>query len=155
MSSTAETARGQLVRTIAEQHALEPGALLPVLHEVMDELGHLTRDDLEAVAGSLNLSVAEVHGVVSFYKDFRTTPPADHTIALCRAEACQAVGGQSLFEETAARAESLGPTSAVVEVEEVFCFGNCALGPAGMVDGRLYGRLTSRRIDELTQEWRR
>ncbi len=78
--------------------------------------------------------------MVSFYHDFRTTPPAQHTIALCRAEACQSVGAQALYDETKSRATS-GALHDSVEVNEVFCLGNCALGPAGMIDGRLYGAL--------------
>ena len=99
---------------------------MPVLHEVVEELGHVAREDVEAIADVLNLSVAEVHGVVSFYHDFRTEPPAAHTVALCRGEACQSVGAEALYAETRARAGSLG---ADVEVDEVFCLGNCALGP--------------------------
>jgi formate dehydrogenase subunit gamma len=99
----------------------------------------------------LNLSVAEVHGVVSFYHDFRTEPPAAHTVALCRGEACQSVGAEALYDDTRARADSLGRD---VEVAEVFCLGNCALGPSGTVDGRLHGRLSAQRLDTLTEGWR-
>jgi formate dehydrogenase subunit gamma len=124
---------------------------MPVLHAVMDELGHIAREDVETIADVLNLSVAEVHGVVSFYHDFRTTPPAEHAIALCRGEACQSVGAEALFEETRARAKSLAPD---VEVTEVFCLGNCALGPSGTLDGRLHGRLSAEQLDALTEGWR-
>ena len=78
------TDRVALVRAIATQHLSERGALMPVLHDVVEELGHIAREDVEAIADVLNLSVAEVHGVVTFYKDFRTEPPAAHTVALCR-----------------------------------------------------------------------
>ena len=71
---------------------------MPVLHEVMEELGHVAREDVETIADVLNLSVAEVHGVVSFYHDFRTEPPAAHTVALCRGEACQSVGAEALYD---------------------------------------------------------
>ena len=81
---------------------------MPVLHEVMDELGHIAREDVQVIADVLNLSVAEVHGVVSFYHDFRTEPPAAHRVALCRGEACQSVGAEELYAETAARARRLG-----------------------------------------------
>jgi formate dehydrogenase subunit gamma len=124
---------------------------MPVLHAVMDELGHIAREDVETIADVLNLSVAEVHGVVSFYHDFRTTPPAEHAIALCRGEACQSVGAEALFKDTRARASSL---AADVEVSEVFCLGNCALGPSGTLDGRLHGRLSPERLDALTEGWR-
>ncbi len=151
MTTASATDRVALVRAIAEQHRAERGALMPVLHEVVTELGHIAREDVEAVADVLNLSVAEVHGVVSFYKDFRTQPPAAHVVALCRGEACQSVGAETLYAETRGRASELGPD---VEVDEVFCLGNCALGPSGMLDGRLHGRLSHERLDTLTEGWR-
>ena len=151
MTTAAATERVALVRAIAQQHLAERGALMPVLHDVVEELGHVAREDVEAIAEVLNLSVAEVHGVVSFYHDFRTEPPAAHRVALCRGEACQSVGAEALYAETHARAANLGDD---VEVGEVFCLGNCALGPSGTVDGRLHGRLTSDLIDALTEGWR-
>jgi formate dehydrogenase subunit gamma len=151
MTTASATDRVALVRAIAQQHLSERGALMPVLHEVVEELGHIAREDIEAIADVLNLSVAEVHGVVSFYHDFRTEPAAAHRVALCRGEACQSVGGQELYAETKGRAGQLG---ADVEVGEVFCLGNCALGPSGTVDGRLHGRLSAELIDALTVGWR-
>jgi formate dehydrogenase subunit gamma len=151
MTTASTTDRVALVRAIAAQHLSDRGALMPVLHEVMGELGHIAREDVEAVADVLNLSVAEVHGVVSFYADFRTEPPAAHSIALCRGEACQSVGAESLYADTRARSAGLGEG---VEVAEVFCLGNCALGPSGTVDGRLHGRLSTARLDALTEGWR-
>jgi formate dehydrogenase subunit gamma len=151
MATTPATDRVALVRAIASQHAAERGALMPVLHDVMDELGHIAREDVEAIADVLNLSVADVHGVVTFYKDFRITPPPAHTVALCRGEACQSVGAEALYADTRARAGALGDD---VEVDEVFCFGNCALGPSGTLDGRLHGRLSPERLDTLTAGWR-
>jgi formate dehydrogenase subunit gamma len=151
MTTAPATDRAALVRAIASHHLADRGPLMPVLHDVMEELGHVSRADVEAIADVLNLSVAEVHGVVSFYQDFRTEPPAAHAVALCRGEACQSVGGEALHDATRARAGSLG---ADVEVTEVFCLGNCALGPSGTLDGRLHGRLSSERLDSLTLEWR-
>lgn len=151
MATTSVTPRAVLVRAIAAQHAADRGALMPALHDVMDGFGHIAREDVEAIADVLNLSVADVHGVVSFYKDFRTTPPPTHTVKLCRAEACQAVGAEALLADTRARAGELGGD---VEVDEVFCFGNCVLGPSGTIDGRLHGRLSAERIDALTEGWR-
>jgi len=127
---------------------------MPVLHAVMEDLGYIARGDVEAIADVLNLSVAEVHGTVSFYHDFRTEPPAAHMVALCRGEACQSVGAEDLYAETRARAGTLGAGADDVEVGEVFCLGNCALGPSGMVDGRLHGRLSGERLDALTEGWR-
>jgi formate dehydrogenase subunit gamma len=151
MTTAPATDRVALVRAIATQHLAERGALMPVLHDVQGELGHIAREDIETIADVLNLSVAEVHGVVSFYHDFRTEPPAAHTVALCRGEACQSVGAEDLYAETRSRAGSLGTD---VEVREVFCLGNCALGPSGTVDGRLLGRLSRERLDALTEGWR-
>jgi formate dehydrogenase subunit gamma len=143
--------RAAAVRAIAGGHLDERGPLLPILHEVVDRLGWVADEDVPVIADVLNLSRADVHGVVSFYADFRTTAPADHRIALCRAEACQAVGAQGLYATTR---EHFGDAEDV-EVDEVFCLGNCALGPSGTIDGRLHGRLSSARIVELTQEWAR
>jgi len=151
MTTAPTTDRAALVRAIASHHSGERGPLMPVLHAVMEELGHISRDDIEGVADVLNLSVAEVHGVVSFYHDFRTEPPPTHRVALCRGEACQSVGAEALYADTRARAGSLGED---VEVSPVFCLGNCALGPSGMVDGRLHGRLSRERLDALTEGWR-
>ena len=150
MPTDSLSAHAQRARTIAEQHLDERGPLMPVLHELMEEFGHISREDVATVADVLNLSVAEVHGVVSFYHDFRTSPATSHTIALCRGEACQAVGGEQVFVSAVAAHEA----RADVEVREVFCLGNCALGPSGMLDGRLHGRLDDHRIAALTGEWR-
>ncbi len=149
MSAQIDTGtRADMVRAIAQGQTEERGPLLPILHAVQDELGHIDAADVPVIAHVLNLSVAEVHGVVSFYKDFRTSPPPAHTVHVCRAEACQAVGGQALFDQAQAAIESDR-----VEVEGIFCFGNCALGPTAMLDGKLYGRLTDERLTALTKEW--
>src|SRR3954464_14059332 len=108
MSEATLTERAQLVRAIALQHLTQRGPLMPVLHEVMEEFGHVTQEDVVAIADVLNLSVAEVHGVVSFYADFRTEPPAAHTVALCRGEACQSVGSQALYDATRSHSADLG-----------------------------------------------
>lgn len=140
--------RERLVRAIAEQHRDERGPLMPVLHEVNDDLGHIDPEDVPVIADVLNLSRAEVHGVVSFYHDFRTEAAPEHRVQLCRAEACQAVGAQQLWDDTTSR--GLGEQ---VRIEQVFCLGNCALGPSGMLDGRLHGRLSSDRLATLTAGW--
>ncbi len=144
--------RSALVRAVAEHHRDQRGPLLPVLHEVLAEFGYVDAADVPVIADVLNLSAAEVHGVVSFYHDVRTTPPPTHVVALCRAEACQAVGAESLYAAAQERAASgeMGDT----EVQQVFCLGNCALGPSGTVDGRLLGRLDAARLTELTAGWR-
>jgi formate dehydrogenase subunit gamma len=114
-----------------------PGALLPILHEVQGALGYVPKDAVPLIAHALNLSRAEVHGVISFYHYFRTTKPGRHVVQLCRAEACQAVGAAQL-EKHARRSLGVdfhGTTAdGAVTLEPVYCLGNCALGPCG--DGR-------------------
>lgn len=129
-----------------------PGALLPILHALQAEFGSVPEDAIPLVADALNLSRAEVVGVVHFYHDFRTTPGGRHLVQVCRAEACQSVGSDAL----AAHAETrlgvpMGETTehGAVTLRAVYCLGNCALGPAVMVDGRLCGRVTSERFDAL------
>jgi formate dehydrogenase subunit gamma len=147
----ADPGRAASVRVIAEELRGVRGPLLPVLHEVVATLGFVHEDDVPVIAEVLNLSRADVHGVVTFYHDFRRTPPADHRISLCRGEACQARGA----EETYALASGRWAGSPDVEVGEVFCLGNCALGPSGTVDGTLHGRLSPQRLASLTNEWPR
>ena len=117
------------------------GALLPVLHALMGGFGYIDDAAIPLIAGELNLSKAEVHGVVSFYHDFRRTPPTQHRVQLCRAEACQAMGCRDVAANVKNR---LG---ADVSVEDVYCLGNCALGPAAMVNGQLLGRVTPQTIE--------
>jgi formate dehydrogenase subunit gamma len=131
----------------ARQH--ERGPLLEVLNDVMDARGYVSDDDVRDVADVLNLSVAEVHGVVSFYTDLRRTPPPAHTVRVCRAEACQSVGAEALHREVGAALAGRDD----VEVHEVFCFGNCALGPSVEVDGRLRGRMTAARVLAEAEGW--
>ena len=118
-----------------------PGGLMPALHALQHEFGYIDHEAIPVLADVFNQSVAEVHGVISFYKDFRTTKPSGPIVQVCRAEACQARGGNGLL----AAATQLA-TGVAVEVEEVFCLGNCALGPAVAVDGHLYGRVDEARI---------
>jgi formate dehydrogenase subunit gamma len=147
----ADAARAAEVRAITESSRSLRGPLLPILHTVVERFGYVSDDDIPVIADVLNLSRADVHGVVSFYHDFRRTPAPSHTVTLCRAEACQSVGAGALYAATAERfSEDSG-----VEVGEVFCLGNCALGPAGMIDGRLHGRLSSDRIEALGEGWTR
>lgn len=141
--------RVETVRSIALGLSQERGPLLPILHAVQHDLGYIDPADVPVIASALNLSIAEVHGVVSFYKDFRTTPAPAHLVQVCRAEACQSVGGQAVFDA----AEKTFEGRADVEVEEIFCFGNCALGPTVSIDGRLRGRVTEKRLAALVQEF--
>jgi formate dehydrogenase subunit gamma len=148
-----DAGRADIVRAIATARMADRGALMPILHDVMEKFGWIDRADVVAIADVLNLSVADVHGVVSFYKDFRTSPAPAHVVALCRGEACQSVGAEALFAAAreSAAAGRYGPDT---EVHQVFCFGNCALGPSGALDGRLVGRLDPDRLSSFTREWR-
>lgn len=145
MAPLGSAERRAAVRAIAESRSGERGPLLEILRAVVAELGYVGTDDEAVIADVLNLSRAEVRGVVSFYSDLRTTPPAARTLRLCRAEACQAVGAEALFAES----RKLVQANESVELEHVFCLGNCALGPSGMLDGRLYGRLDAGRVAAL------
>jgi formate dehydrogenase subunit gamma len=135
----------------------KPGALLPILHAVQEAIGFVPPDALGLIAKELNLSRAEVHGVVTFYHYFRTQRGGRHVVHLCRAEACQSLGAAAL-ERHAKR--SLGVdfhgTSAdgAVTLEPVYCLGNCALGPALMIDEELKGRVSPERFDELMRSLR-
>jgi formate dehydrogenase subunit gamma len=147
--------RADRVRGIAVAHRDDRGPLLPVLHAVQDELGFIDAVDLPVIADVLNLSVAEVHGVVTFYRDFRRDPGGRTAVRICRAEACQAVGAEALAGHARRRlGVGFGETTpdGAVTLDEVFCLGNCALGPALQVNGRLHGRVTPARFDALLSE---
>ena len=134
----------------------EPGPLLEVLHAVQDELGHVPADVVPPIADALNLSRAEVHGVVSFYHHFRVTAPGAVRVQLCRAEACQSMNARALEEHAKRRLGiACGDTTADghVTLEAVYCLGNCACAPAMMVNGELHGRVTPSRFDELARSW--
>jgi formate dehydrogenase subunit gamma len=143
---------------IIRRHADRPGATLPILHALQEAFGHVPEEAVPLVAHALNLSRAEVHGVVTFYHDFRRTPPGRHVLKLCRAEACQAMGSDDL----AARAErllgvKLGETTpdGRVTVEAIYCLGLCACAPSAMLDGEVVGRLDATRLDTLLTEVQR
>lgn len=143
------------VHAIVNAHAGTAGPLLPVLHDVQREFGFVSEDALKVIAAALNLSRAEVHGVASFYHDFRHAPAGRHVLKICRAEACQAAGGDALAERAASRLRvAMGETSTdgAVTLEAVYCLGLCACGPAAMMDGRLVGRLDEGKIDRLAAE---
>ena len=147
----ADPQRAASVRAIAEHLAGTRGPLLPVLHEVVARHGYVHDDDVLVVADVLNLSRADVHGVLTFYSDLRRTPPPAHRLALCRGEACQARGGEPLHDLATNRWAGADD----VEVAEVFCLGLCAVGPSGTVDGTLHAGLSRERLDALTDGWRR
>lgn len=129
-----------------------PGALLPILHAIQDELGFVPPDAIDRIAAGLNLSRAEVHGVITFYHDFRQQPPGRTVLKLCRAEACQAMGCERLEARLReVHGVAMGATSAdgALTVEPVYCLGNCALSPSLLVDGKLRGRVDESRLDAI------
>ena len=133
-----------------------PGALLPVLHAVQEAIGYVPSAAVPAIAEGLNLSRAEVHGVISFYHYFRETPPGRHTIHMCRAEACQSMNQPALeaHAKNALGVDFHGTTAnGAFSFEPVYCLGNCACSPAIMVDGELYGRVTPERFDAILAQW--
>jgi formate dehydrogenase subunit gamma len=134
-----------------------PGALMPIFHAVQEAVGHVPKDAVPLIAGELNLSIAEVHGVLTFYHYFRKEPAGRHVVHLCRAEACQAVGAVEL-ESHAKRSLGIdfhGTTSdGAITLEPVYCLGNCALGPSVMIDDKLQGRVSNRRFDQLISQTR-
>ncbi|MBH97909.1 MAG: formate dehydrogenase subunit gamma [Rhodospirillaceae bacterium] len=144
-----------LVREIAERHASRQGPLLPILHSVQDELGYIPNVAVPVIAEVLNLSRAEIHGVITFYHFFRDAPPGKQTLYLCRAEACQAMGARKLEEYAK---EKLGvdfhetTSDGRFSLEPVYCLGNCACSPAVMIDDFVYGRVTPERFDSLIDE---
>jgi formate dehydrogenase subunit gamma len=125
---------------------------MPVLHELQDVFGHIDARAVDLVAEALNLSKAEVYGVVTFYKDFRSEVPGTSVIHVCRGEACQSMGAERLARHAREHlAVDFGGTTSdgAVTLEQVFCLGNCALSPAVLVDGRLKGRVDEAGFDEL------
>ena len=145
------------VGEILRAHEGMEGPLLPILHAIQAAYGYVPRDALPILALGLNLTRAEVHGVMSFYHDFREDPAGRHVLKLCRAEACQSMGADRI----AARAKgALGidwhetTQDGAVTLEPVFCLGLCACAPAALVDGRVVGRVDDARLDALIAEVR-
>lgn len=149
-------------RTIPERtldlvasHIGRPGPLLPILHDLHGEFGYLPEEALRTVADRLNISRAEVHGVASFYHDFRHAPAGRHVLRICRAEACQSVGADRLVDYATSRLGiGVGETTAdsAVTLEAVYCLGLCACGPAAMVDGKVAARLDEEKLGSLISE---
>lgn len=150
-STLSAAERAAVLDACARLKAL-PGALLPICHAVQQALGFVPKDAVPVIAQELNLSIADVHGVLTFYHYFRRERPGRHVVHLCRAEACQALGAQAL--EAHAKA-SLGidfhgtTADGAISLEPVYCLGNCALGPSMMIDEHLRGRITAARFDAL------
>jgi formate dehydrogenase subunit gamma len=142
---------------IVENRASLEGPLLPILHDIQAEFGFVPRDALRVIAEKLNLSRAEVHGVMTFYHDFREEPAGRHVLKICRAEACQSMNGDQIAEY--AQCE-LGvgwnetTEDGAVTLEPVYCLGLCACAPSAMLDGRVIGRLDERKIDAVIEKVR-
>jgi len=120
-----------------------PDALLEILHDTQHKFGYLSNEALVEIADIINISRADIHGIVSFYDDFRREPPTGLCVKICRAEACQAVGGEALAKHA---------QDNNMETHDVYCLGNCALGPAVMIDDELYGRVDAQKLDALLKE---
>jgi formate dehydrogenase subunit gamma len=146
------TQQSQAVKEIVAGLAEEPGALLPILHAIQDDLGFVPGGAVPIIAEGLNLSRAEVHGVLTFYHLYRNDAPGKQTLYVCRAEACQAMGARELERHVKHKLQiDFHQTTADgrFSLEPVYCLGNCACSPAVMIDETVHGRVTAERIDEL------
>lgn len=147
--------QNERARDVCSRHGNRPDELIEILHEVQEELGYVPEAVIPVIAKAINLSRAEVHGVVTFYHDFRRKPAGRHVVKICRAESCQSMQGEVLCNHAKASLKAgFGETTAdgQVTLEAVYCLGNCALSPAMMVDGQLHGRVDANRFDEILAE---
>ena len=153
--ASSQADHADLVSDIIAAHQDQPGALLPILHALQDAIGYVPGDTLPIIASGLNLSRAEVHGVVTFYHYFRSSPPGRHTIQICRAEACQAMGSRAL-EEHARRSLDVDfhQTTGDGEITllPVYCLGNCACSPSVRVADRVFSHVDAERFDEIVKQ---
>ena len=144
-----------VVRNLVARHRTQPGALLPLLHAVQDALGHIPADAVALIAEGLNLSRAEVHGVITYYHHFRAEPAGRHVVQMCQAEACQARGAEALMEhaEHALGCARHGTRAdGAVTLEPVYCLGLCASSPAMLVDGTPHARVTADQFDRIATQ---
>jgi formate dehydrogenase subunit gamma len=144
-----------LAQSTCAAYGNRPDALLEILHDIQEHKGFVPQADLPVIAKALNLSRADVHGVMSFYHDFRTSKAGVVTVKICRAEACQSMGAMALIEGfLSKRGLKLGDTSddGSITVEATYCLGNCAMAPAAMVNGKLAGRLNGAKLERLVAE---
>jgi formate dehydrogenase subunit gamma len=142
----------ELVEAAVESHRGVVGALMPVLHAIQERLGYIPSDAVPMIARSLGLSRAEVHGMIGFYHDFRSEPPGEHIVHLCRAEACQAMGSRALEQHARERLGiGYGETTqdGLFSLEPVYCLGNCACTPSMRINDRIYARVTPERFDQV------
>ncbi|MFM0594079.1 MULTISPECIES: NAD(P)H-dependent oxidoreductase subunit E [Paraburkholderia] len=138
---------------LVQRHARPGMSLLAVLHAIQDELGYVPPATVAPLAKAMNLSRAEVHGVITYYHHFRTQPAAPVTVQLCRAEACRSMGTEALAQHiearTGCRFDAEHAPHATVELESVYCLGQCALSPALMLNGTLHAKVTPHKFDAL------
>ncbi|MDB5768497.1 MAG: fdsG [Collimonas fungivorans] len=142
------------VKSIIQKYQAMPGAMLPVLHAIQDALGYVPSSAVPLIAEQLNLSRAEVHGVISFYHHFRQQPAGRHIVQLCRAEACQAVGADALaaHAKAALGCDFHGTSSdGQFTLEPVYCLGQCACGPSMLIDDDLHARVSSDKFNRLVR----
>ena len=142
----------QQIKEIIDSLRHLEGALLPILHAIQEALGYVPPDAVKTIATELNLSRAEVHGVISFYHDFRSEPGAKHTVQICRAEACQAMGSRQLENHAKlALGVNLGGTTkdGAISLQPVYCLGNCSCGPSVRIGDQIHAHVDSTRFDEL------
>lgn len=139
---------------ILARHMASKGAMLPILHDIQEAFGCVPDQAVPAIAHALNLSRAEVHGVVTFYHDYRHAPAGRHVLKLCQAEACQSMGCRDLAAHARdVLGAALGQTTADgrVTVEPVYCLGLCAVAPSAMLDGKVCGRMTPAKLDRMLE----
>ena len=151
MNSSAVALR-EVVENVVESHHDRIGALLPVLHAIQDMFGFIPPQAIPLLAGAMNLSRAEIHGVMSFYHDFRSEPPGKHIVHLCRAEACQAMGAAGLEQHARERLGiDYGETTndGQFTLEPVYCLGNCACSPSIRINDEIHARVSPEKFDEL------
>lgn len=149
--------KDNLLERMLSRHAHVPGGLLPLLHDLQHEIGHIPPAFVPEIAQGLGLSRAEVHGVISFYHEFRTRPAGRHIVQICRAEACQAMGSRTLEVHAKSRlGVAFGETTAdgAVTLEPVYCLGNCACPPSVRIDDAIHARVDGERFDQLVSELR-
>ncbi|OQW70428.1 MAG: formate dehydrogenase subunit gamma [Proteobacteria bacterium ST_bin12] len=145
------------IQSLVLQHKALPGALLPLLHAIQDTIGYIPEDSYLPISKALALSVAEVHGVVTFYHHFRTHPVGKHVLHICRAESCQAMGSEKLEASIKAKLNidyHQTTSDGTITLEPIYCLGNCACSPAVMMDDEVYGRMDSQKVADLISEAR-
>ena len=151
MVTLLNTVEDKVAKEICSQHGDKSDQLLEILHAVQTKSGFLSDEALRTIAYALNISRAEIHGVVSFYHDFKRQAGARQIIKICRAEACQAMGADELITKAETEfAIKIDEPAKEVALEATYCLGNCALGPAVMIDHKLYGRVTAENLRRLS-----